>query len=107
MIMDRWETVKGHDDYEINLRKQVRKKKTGKIMKPNRDLKFERVRVDGKLRATNRLFFDTFDEILEQERKENLRNQIRVVRCRDCIHRYDFDVCEGKDDDFYCGYGER
>lgn len=30
-----------------------------------------------------------------------------VVRCRFCKRRYDYEICDGKDDGFYCGYGER
>lgn len=30
-----------------------------------------------------------------------------VVRCRFCKHRHEFDICKGKDDGFYCAYGER
>lgn len=50
-------------------------------------------------------------------RKENINhafaNGLRypvlknVVRCAFCRNRGDFDICDGKDDSFYCGYGER
>lgn len=30
-----------------------------------------------------------------------------IVKCRFCRHRYKFDICDGKSDNFYCGYGER
>lgn len=50
-------------------------------------------------------------------RKENIRHAfdtglkfpstIKVVRCKFCKHRYDYDICEGKPDGFYCSYGER
>lgn len=58
--MERWETIKEHPNYEISTYARVRKKKNGKIIKPNRDLKHERVFVDGKYRYADRLFIDTF-----------------------------------------------
>ena len=49
-------------------------------------------------------------------RKENLqhasRNDLyhvkvkRVVTCKHCKHRYEFDQCVDKPDDFFCAYGE-
>lgn len=33
-------------------------------------------------------------------------SKIKVVRCKYCKYRYEFDICEDKDDGFYCGYGE-
>ena len=36
------------------------------------------------------------------------RNYVRVVRCRDCIHSFDCELCYEKDDpDFYCAEGFR
>lgn len=32
---------------------------------------------------------------------------VTVVRCKFCKHRYEFDICSGKDDSFFCSYGER
>ena len=32
---------------------------------------------------------------------------VKVVRCKFCKHRYEFDICSGKDDGFFCSYGER
>ena len=50
-------------------------------------------------------------------RKENIRHAfinglkypmvVKVVRCKFCKNRYDFDICADKPDDFYCTYGER
>lgn len=50
-------------------------------------------------------------------RKDNIRHAfinglkyptvVRVVRCKFCKHRYEYDFCEGKPDDFYCSNGER
>lgn len=34
-------------------------------------------------------------------------SSVRVVRCAFCIHRYEYDICMGKPDSFYCGYGQR
>lgn len=50
-------------------------------------------------------------------RKENIRHAfinglkypsvVKVVRCKFCKCRYEYDICQGKSDDFYCSYGER
>lgn len=50
-------------------------------------------------------------------RKENIRHAfdtglkypsvVKVVRCKFCKHRYEFDICLDKDDKFFCEYGER
>lgn len=50
-------------------------------------------------------------------RTENLRHAFRtglkfpsvvkVVRCKFCKHRYDYDIYEDKSDGFFCAYGER
>lgn len=32
---------------------------------------------------------------------------VKVVRCKFCKNRYKFGICDGKDDGFYCSYGER
>ena len=50
-------------------------------------------------------------------RKENIQHafinglkypsSVRVVRCKFCRHRYCYDICEDKPDDFFCSYGER
>lgn len=58
--MERWETIKDHPNYEISIHGEVRKKKNGKIVKPNRNLKHERVFVDREYRYTDKLFIDTF-----------------------------------------------
>lgn len=31
---------------------------------------------------------------------------VKVVRCKHCKRRYDFEICMDKPDDFYCSYGE-
>lgn len=44
-------------------------------------------------------------------KKENIRHafgkdsRLHVVRCKNCRNRYKYDLCENKDDDFFCGYG--
>lgn len=50
-------------------------------------------------------------------RQENIRHAFdkglkygpirNVVRCKQCRHRYAYDICEGRDDSFYCADGER
>lgn len=49
-------------------------------------------------------------------RKENIQHafinglkfpsSVRVVRCKFCKHRYDYDICQGKEDSFFCANGE-
>ena len=49
-------------------------------------------------------------------RKENIQHAIlnglrdgsvlKVVKCRKCRHRYEYDICDDKEDEFYCAYGE-
>ena len=49
-------------------------------------------------------------------RKENIQHafdnglksasRVSIVCCDYCKHRYDYDICDGKSDDFYCAYGE-
>lgn len=50
-------------------------------------------------------------------RKENINHAfinglryptvVKVVRCKFCKHRYDYEFCTDKPDDFFCSYGER
>lgn len=30
-----------------------------------------------------------------------------VVCCKDCKHRFNYDICAYRGDDWFCGYGER
>ena len=30
-----------------------------------------------------------------------------VVYCKDCKHRFNYDICACRGDDWFCGYGER
>lgn len=30
----------------------------------------------------------------------------KVTKCKHCKHRYDFDICIDKDDEFFCSFGE-
>ena len=30
----------------------------------------------------------------------------KITPCKYCKHRYDFDICTDKDDDFFCSFGE-
>ena len=41
--------------------------------------------------------------------KKSLRFPVvkNVVRCKFCKCRGEYDICEGMDDDFYCGFGTR
>lgn len=30
-----------------------------------------------------------------------------VVCCKDCKHRFNYDICTNRGDNWFCGYGER
>lgn len=30
-----------------------------------------------------------------------------VVYCKDCKHRFNYDICANRGDNWFCGYGER
>lgn len=30
-----------------------------------------------------------------------------VVRCKDCKHRFNYDICAYRGDNWFCGYGEK
>ena len=32
---------------------------------------------------------------------------VEVVRCRECKHRFNYDICAYRGDNWFCGYGER
>ena len=32
---------------------------------------------------------------------------VEVVHCKDCKHRFNYDICACRGDDWFCGYGER
>lgn len=51
---------------------------------------------------------DTVDNVRHAQ-ETGLRYPVvkNVVRCKFCKNRYNFYICDGKDDDFYCAYGER
>ena len=50
----------------------------------------------------------TKQENIQHAMLNNLRNNAVgiIVKCKHCKHRNEYDVCEGKDDNFYCAYGE-
>ena len=32
---------------------------------------------------------------------------VEVVRCRECKHRFNYDICAYRGDNWFCGYGEQ
>lgn len=32
---------------------------------------------------------------------------VEVVRCKDCKNRFNYDICEHRGDNWFCGYGKR
>lgn len=129
-IVERWIFVKDSDNYEVSSLGRVRNAKTGRILIPQ-------MGPDGRARVTidigrhyiHRLvmmsFFDCdldsrWDVIHKDGNSSNNKlsnlkivkrnsrlDMMRVVRCRDCINRYNMTICYGQDDDFYCGFGEK
>lgn len=47
-------------------------------------------------------------ENIQHAMLNDLRNHHvgKIVRCKHCKHRHMHDICDGKDDNFYCAYGE-
>lgn len=101
--MERWETIRECPDYEVSNLGRVRNKKTGRVLSAHDNNGYKRVKIGGKLQYVKRLVSDAFSEV--DDHQDNY-SQARVVMCKDCIHRYEYDICEDKDDYFYCGYGQ-
>lgn len=102
--MERWETIKEHPNYEISNLGEVRNLKTGRILSPHLNNGHKRVKVGGKLCYIDKLVGEAFpavDETCECPRPNG------VVTCRECSNRYEYDICYGEDDDFYCGHARR
>lgn len=38
---------------------------------------------------------------------EELSKCSDIVYCKDCKHRFNYDICACRGDDWFCGYGER
>ena len=53
--------------------------------------------------------YDSGVKVLEWIDKAPTIDAVKVVRCRDCKHRYSYSWCEYVDDDdnFYCARGKR
>lgn len=101
--MERWETIKDHPNYEVSNLGKVKNTVTGRILKPHNNNGYDRVRIEGRLYYVHRLVADAFRN---QGQYDDHRSEGRIVWCKDCIHRYEYDICEGEDDFFYCGHGE-
>lgn len=101
--MENWKTIDDNPGYEVSNIGRVRNKGTGRVLTPHLNNGYERVRVGGKLYYVNRLVAEAFSN---QGEYEDHATTARIVRCKDCVHRYEFDICEDKDDYFYCSYGE-
>lgn len=97
--MEHWATIKEHPNYEVSDRGQVRNKITGRTLHTHDNNGYKRIKIGGKLHYVNRLIWDAF-------RDQDKDQEVRITRCKDCIHRGEYDFCKGKNDDFYCGHGE-
>lgn len=130
--MERWETIKEHPNYEISNLGEVRNTRTERVLTPVLNGGYERVNLDGRLYYVHKLVAEAFrgdfygdakvrhiDGDVRNNEISNLRfttrdgqtknnnDKVSVVRCRECSRRGQYDVCEDKDDDFYCSYGRR
>ena len=70
--------------------------------------------MDEILRHCRRHFVEEYDELhltsaVDEEVIRSLPPaDVRyVVYCKDCKHRFNYDICACRGDDWFCGYGER
>lgn len=131
--MEHWLTVKGHPNYEVSNLGNVRHKYTGKLLVPRGHTSNGSLRVymDGGKHYVHRIVANTFLDIDETKsighRDDNHSNnelsnlvvlgeseyeprhaRVRknVTPCINCIHRGEYDICENRPDNFFCGLGE-
>lgn len=57
-------------------------------------------------------FDDTYLDLVSAVPEEVIRSlppaDVRpVVYCKDCKHRFNYDICANRGDNWFCGYGER
>lgn len=104
--MERWITIENHPDYEVSSLGRVRNSRTGRILSTHLNNGSRRLKLDGKPCYVSRLLADTFDDEGEPIPVET-HDEGPIVRCKDCIHRGEYDICDGENDFFYCGHGER
>ena len=103
-----WKPVVGTEYYEISNQGNVRNIRTGRILKSrlNRADGYPRVRLDGKEVCVHRLMEDTFSLPTERSRARKRTSKKTITTCGSCPHRYMYDFCMDKSDDFYCAYGQ-
>jgi hypothetical protein len=131
--MENWIKVGKNPKYEVSNEGHVRNRDTGRLLKPqlNKDGGYERVRLSGRWECVHKLVADAFfagnhdnkvvihrdgdrhnNHIsnLEWSRDEVVKDKRRVKRsvvtCKYCKHRGRYEICMGKCDDFYCGFGD-
>lgn len=130
--MEIWRTIEGHPDYEVSNKGRVRDKRTGTLLQQREHSTCGGYRVyfDGQRHYVHRLVAKAFldvdgteyirhknddardnhisnlepitDETSYKKRKVNTR----VIPCKHCRHRYEYDFCYDRPDDFYCADGE-
>lgn len=130
--MERWIIIEDHPNYEVSSCGRVRNRKTGRILKPLSNSGYERVNLDGRLYYVHKLVMEAFqgcsyDEIrvyhsdrdVQNNNISNLRivstgrksnddcSKASIVRCNECSRRYQYDICNDMDDDFFCGFGRK
>lgn len=55
---------------------------------------------------------DTYLDLVSAVPEEVIRSLppadvVEVVRCKDCKHRFNYNICAYRGDNWFCGYGER
>lgn len=129
--MEIWRTIENHPNYEVSNEGRVRRADTGDLvhLSPHSTSGGYRVTLDGHRyyvhRLTAKAFLDTDGtdyvrhkndnakdnrvsnlEIIVPEVRFKPRLREKIVRCSDCVHRYESDFCRNRPDDFYCADGE-
>lgn len=132
-----WEVLWCDDDYEISNYGDIRRIETGRLLRKHMNISngYEQVSLHGRLYYVHKLVAETFlmnsvitsdmvvthlDGDTRNNHVDNLKwctrseatghvysKKRRPLTCKVCKNRYKFDVCYGRDDDFYCGYGQR
>lgn len=55
------------------------------------------------------VLFGYYDNVCAcaEYRSTSSADVVEVVRCKDCKHRFNYDICAYRGDNWFCGYGER
>lgn len=54
------------------------------------------------------VIFDALKKACQEEVRNLPAADVQpVVYCKDCKHRFNYDICANRGDNWFCGYGER